>query len=430
MNILLLGGGGREHALAWRLAQSPQRNRLYALPGSDGMRPLAACLPGDPCDPDAVAAEATRLGVDLVVIGPEAPLAAGVSDALRARGIPVFGPSRAAAQLETSKFYAKQFMQRHRIPTAGFALCDSLADAERALARFPAPVVLKADGLAAGKGVVVAATGAEARAALAELFSGRLAGDAGRRVVIEECLRGPELSLLALCDGVRAELLPPARDHKRAGEGDRGPNTGGMGAISEDALLPARLAAQIRHEIVEPVLAGMAEAGAPFQGVLYCGLMLTAAGPRVLEFNVRFGDPETQPLMLRAEGDLAAALAAAAQGRLQPGELRWSGEPAACVVLASEGYPGPYPRGRVIAGLEAVAAAGEAVVFHSGTRFVAPASEPGVGQWQTAGGRVLAVAARAPSLAGALARCYKAAAQIHFDGMHYRRDIGRVSAGA
>ncbi len=424
MNILLLGGGGREHALAWRLARSPRLKRLYALPGSDGMRPLAECLAGDSCDAAAVVAAAARQRIDLVVVGPEAPLAAGVSDALRAAGVAVFGPSRIAAQLETSKFFAKRFMQRHHIPTAGFMLCDSLAEAERALVRFPLPVVLKADGLAAGKGVLIAATQAEARAALAALFSGHLVGDAGRRVVIEECLRGPELSLLALCDGERARLLPPARDHKRVGEGDSGPNTGGMGAISDDALLSPALADQVRQEVIEPVLAGMAEQQAPFQGVLYCGLMLTPAGPRVLEFNARFGDPETQPLMLRCDGDLAGALLAAAQGALAPASVpAFSPEPAACVVLAAQGYPGPYARDRVITGLEEVAAAGEAIVFHAGTRFAE-------GAWRTTGGRVLAVAARAATLDAALARCYAAAGQIHFQGMHYRRDIGRTLAGA
>ena len=414
MKILLLGSGGREHALAWRLAQSPRLERLYALPGSDGMGPLAEAIAGDPCDSPAVSAAAERCGVDLVIIGPEAPLAAGVADALRERGLPVFGPSRAAAQLESSKVFAKQFMQAHGIPTADFAVCESLDEAARALRRFDLPVVIKADGLAAGKGVVIAATADEARGALEEIFSGRLAGAAGRRVVVEACLRGPELSLLAICDGRSAELLPPARDHKRVGEGDRGPNTGGMGAISDDALLETALRERILREVIEPTLAGMEARRMPFQGVLYCGLMLTRDGPRVLEFNARFGDPETQPLMLRLEGDLATALASAAQGRLTA--LTWSPQPAACVVLASEGYPGAYPRDRVIRGLEE--AAGEAAVFHSGTRLVN-------GQWLTAGGRVLAVAARGDDLNAALARCYAAIERIHFAGAHYRRDIGR-----
>lgn len=417
MKILLLGSGGREHALAWSLRHSPRARRLYALPGSDAIATLAEPIGADPCDPAQVLEAAGHIHPDLVVIGPEAPLAAGVSDALRARGYAVFGPSQAAARLESSKIFAKQFMQQHGIPTARAEACETLAAARRALAGYDFPVVIKADGLAAGKGVVVAADAAEAEAALAAMFGGKL-GAAGQRVLVEECLAGEEVSLLALCDGERCELLPPAQDHKRVFAGDTGPNTGGMGAYSIDSLLSPELRQQIAERVVRPALAGMRAAGTPFQGVLYCGLMLTAAGPRVLEFNVRFGDPETQALLVRAEGDLVEALAAAAGGRLAPQALRFSRAAGACVVLASGGYPGSFEKGFPIHGLEQAARRAGVMIFHAGTALHQQ-------QWVTNGGRVLGVAASGTSLAQALERCYAAAEEVRFEGMHYRRDIGR-----
>lgn len=416
MNLLVLGGGGREHALVWKLRQSPRVTRIFALPGSDAIAALATCLPGDPCDAAGVVAAAAAHAVDLVVVGPEAPLAAGVSDALRAAGRAVFGPSRAAAQLEASKTFAKLFMQRHRIPTARCVVVEDAAAARRALTSFGLPVVLKADGLAAGKGVVIAASMAEAEAAAEDMLSGKLVGEAGRRVVIEECLRGGEISVLALSDGERFQLLPPARDHKRLLDGDRGPNTGGMGAISCDALLPADLAREVEDAIIRPTLAGMAAEGAAFQGVLYCGLMLTGAGPRVLEYNARFGDPETQPILLRWQGDLAQTLHQAALGRLEGVPAPPLAPASACVVAAAGGYPGAYARGARITGLSD-APGSETVVFHAGTRRRE-------GEWETTGGRVLGVAARAARLDRALADCYRALARIHFDGMHFRTDIG------
>ncbi|HUX68361.1 MAG TPA: phosphoribosylamine--glycine ligase [Terriglobales bacterium] len=419
MNVLLLGGGGREHALAWKLRQSPQVERVFALPGSDGIASLATCLAGDPCDAPTVLAAATAHAVDLTVVGPEAPLAAGVADALRAAGRAVFGPSRAAAQLETSKIFAKEFLQRHRIPTARFAAVDSLAAGRQALARFGCPVVLKADGLAAGKGVVIATDPRQAEQTLEAMLAGALVGAAGRRVVLEECLRGPELSLLALADGERWRLLPPARDHKRLLEGDRGPNTGGMGAFSCDALLPPALQSELERSVVAPTLAAMALEGHPFQGVLYCGLMLTPQGPRVLEFNVRFGDPEAQAILPRWGGDLAATLLAASTSGLAhaPAPAPNCGA-SACVVAASAGYPGPCVAGEPIAGLEPGALDPTLLVFHAGTRRRDAA-------WLTAGGRVLAVAARAATLDHALALCYRAFDTIHFRGMQLRRDIGK-----
>ncbi|MGH9535659.1 MAG: phosphoribosylamine--glycine ligase [Terriglobales bacterium] len=428
MRVLLLGGGGREHALAWTLRHSPAVQRLYALPGSDAIATLAEPLAGDPTDPARVAGLAAEMDIDLTVIGPEAPLAAGVADVLQEQGRRVFGPSRAAARLESSKIFAKAFMQRHGVPTARFVACDREAEARDALERFSPPVVLKADGLAAGKGVVIASDRAEAEATLAELFAGRLAGAAGQRVVIEECLRGEEISLLALSDGERWALLPPAQDHKRAWDGDQGPNTGGMGAVSDDGLLRPEMRRRIEQEIVAPTLRGMAEEGHPLRGVLYCGLMLTAAGPQVLEFNVRFGDPEAQAILARAEGDWATALLSAAEGRLRQDCVRWSPEPAACVVLASGGYPGSFTSALPILGLEVASRDPQVTVFHAGTALRQQ-------HWVTRGGRVLGVTARADTLSEAIERAYAGVEPIRFEGMQYRRDIGRralawLSAGA
>lgn len=418
MKVLLLGGGGREHALAWALRHSPAVRRLYALPGSDAIATLGEPLAGDPCDAVRVAALARELDIDLTVVGPEAPLAAGVADALQAEGRRVFGPTRAATRLESSKIFAKEFMARHGIPTARFAACHTEAEARQALAAFPPPVVLKADGLAAGKGVVIAPDQAQAVTAIAALFAGRLAGAAGQRVVIEECLHGEELSLLALSDGEGWALLPPAQDHKRARDGDQGPNTGGMGAVSSDALLTPQARRQIEQDIVAPTLRGMAAEGHPLRGVLYCGLMLTAQGPRVLEFNARFGDPEAQAILARAEGDWAAALLSVAEGRLRADLVRWSPEPAACVVLASGGYPGSFATDLPIHGLEVASREPQVTIFHAGTALRQQ-------HWVTRGGRVLGVTARRATLAEAIERAYAAVEPIRFEGMHYRSDIGR-----
>ncbi|MGH9417191.1 MAG: phosphoribosylamine--glycine ligase [Terriglobales bacterium] len=421
MKILVLGGGGREHALAWKLRQSPQVERVLALPGNDGMASVAACLPGDASDPAAVLAAAAAQAVDLVVVGPEAPLAAGIADQLRAAGRLVFGPSRAAARLESSKIFAKQFLAAHSIPTARFEIVETAAAGRQALDRLGLPVVVKADGLAAGKGVVVATARDAAEQALEAMLAGELVGDAGRRVVLEAFLPGQERSLLAVCDGERWQLLPAARDYKRIGEGDHGPNTGGMGVISTPALLTTALAEAVEARILAPALAGMNRAGTPFQGVLYCGLMLTATGPQVLEFNVRFGDPETQAILPRWGGDLALLLAAAARGHLPAGAPAVEVAPAgACVVAAAEGYPAAPTRGDLIAGLDATGQlpGSGPLVFHAGTLRRTQG-------WQTAGGRILATAARSSSLEAALALCYRGLASIHFRGMQVRRDIGQ-----
>ena len=352
---------------------------------------------------------------DLVVIGPEIPLACGVVDALEADGVRVFGPTRAAARLESSKAFAKEFMQRWRIPTAAYSVCGSVAEVREKQAGFPARMVVKADGLAAGKGVILCETHAEAVAAAEDLFGGRLLEVAAESVVLEEMLEGPEISYFALCDGERAVTLGFAQDHKRVGEGDTGPNTGGMGAYSTDGLVSAETAEWLHGNVAQRVVDGMKAEGTPFQGVLFTGLMMTASGPRVLEFNTRFGDPETEALLLRLDCDLVDLLEAAVEGRLTRDLVRLKPGAAACVIAASAGYPGAYSSGKVISGLDAVAE--DVEVFHAGTARRE-------GQIVTAGGRVLAVSATGASLDEVLRRIYSALEGIEFEGMQFRRDIG------
>jgi len=411
MNILLLGGGGREHALAWKLAQSPLLTRLWCAPGSAAMAALGDCVPLDPCDPAAVAIFARDRGVDLVVIGPEAPLAAGVADAVEAAGVAVFGPSAAAARLETSKTFAKEIADACGAPTAAWARFDALAPARAYVQAQGAPIVIKADGLAAGKGVTVAETVEQALAALDAQFDAP-----GAAVVIEAFMAGEEASLFALCDGTRAIAFGSAQDHKRAFDGDQGPNTGGMGAYAPAPVMTAAVEARAMAEIVEPVLAEMARRGTPYRGVLYAGLMIEDGAPRLVEFNARFGDPETQVLMLLLESDLAPLLMAAATGALRPGAARWRDAAALTVVLAAKGYPGAHARGEEIGGLAAAAADPDVVIFHAGTR----AEE---GRWLSNGGRVLNVSARGATVAEARARAYDAVAKIDWPGGFHRADI-------
>ena len=406
MNILLLGSGGREDALAWRLSQSPSCTTLVAAPGNPGIARWASCVAIDPCDPVAVVKLARSRAIDLIVIGPEAPLVAGVADAARAAGIATFGPSAAAAMLEGSKGFTKDLCARAGIPTAAYVRVETVAEALGALDRFAIPVVIKADGLAAGKGVTVAMTRAEAEAAI------RAAGDGA--MVIEEFLDGEEASLFALVDGRQAVVLASAQDHKRVGEGDTGPNTGGMGAYSPAPVLTSQLEAQAMAEIVMPTARAMAEAGTPFSGVLFAGLMLTADGPQLIEYNVRFGDPECEAIMPRIEGDFAKLLYTVATGAsIEPPTL--SSDSTMSVIIAAHGYPGTPAKGGSIGGLDAIEDG--AIVFHAGTasdgdRVVA------------SGGRVLAVTGRGASLAEARAQAYQAVAAIDFaDGFH-RRDIG------
>jgi phosphoribosylamine---glycine ligase len=416
MKVLVLGGGGREHALVWKLRQSPRIQQLYCAPGNGGIAADAECLPADLKNLDSIVALAARLQPDLTVVGPELPLTLGVVDEFTRRGWPAFGPTRNAAELESSKSFAKQFLQRHRIPTAPFAICDSIEQVRSALGHFHAPIVVKADGLAAGKGVVIAKTKEEAATIAAEMLSGKMLGEAGARVVLEECLNGDELSFLVFSDGERVAPLVAAQDHKRVGDGDTGPNTGGMGAYSTADIVDDRMRDWLVHHIAQPVVAGMKAEGAEFKGVLYCGLMMTARGPMVLEFNCRFGDPETQPIVMRLESDLTEALEASIQGRVSEGDFKWSRDASVCVVMASGGYPGTFSVGKRIDGLDEAGAVEGVKIFHAGT-------SKRDAEYYTSGGRVLGVTARARDLETAVERAYEACAKIRFDGTHYRKDI-------
>jgi phosphoribosylamine--glycine ligase len=402
MKILVLGGGGREHALAWKLAQSPGHS-IFAAPGNPGIAKIGTCVPVRDGSPEGLLSLAEDIGADLTVVGPEAPLVAGVVDAFRARGRKIVGPCRAAAQLEGSKVFAKNFFVKSKIPTAEYVIVEDAAGARNAVDRFGFPVVLKADGLAAGKGVVIAHDRAEAEAALATLQG---------RLVVEEFLTGEEVSFIALCDGRDVLPLEPTQDHKAVFDGDAGPNTGGMGAYCDSAILTAAESREILERVIYPTVEATG-----YTGFLYAGMMMTADGPKVLEFNVRLGDPETQPLMHRMASDFVPALVAAAEGRLGSAKLEWRAGPSVCVVLASGGYPGTYESGRPITGLDSAEALG-ATVFHAGTR-------QGPRGIETAGGRVLGVTAGADDLETAIGRAYRAAREIRFEGMHYRGDIGR-----
>jgi len=417
MKVLILGSGGREHALAWAIARSPRVTEVVCAPGNGGMAQMTRCVPVDLKDLDAMVRLAEAERPALTVVGPELPLSLGIVDALSKRGLRVFGPSRAAAMLESSKGFAKRFLQRHNIPTAGYAICSSAAEIEKAVDMFHPPIVVKADGLFAGKGVIICPSRHTAAEAAQGLFSGSLLGEAANQVVVEEFLEGDEVSFLCLSDGKHVAPLVPAQDHKRIGEGDTGPNTGGMGVYSTDSLLDPAMCEWILRHIAEPTIAGMASENTPFVGVLYCGLMMTARGPQVLEFNVRFGDPETQAILVRMESDLVDALEACIDGRLAETPLRWSPGASVCVVASSGGYPGSYKSGLPISGLAAATHVPSVQVFHAGTALKS-------GQMLTAGGRVLGVTAASDSLSDALARAYQAMAEIGFDGMYYRRDIG------
>src|SRR5580704_723737 len=416
MKVLVFGRGGREHALVWKLRQSARVSKVYCAPGNAGIAEEAECLPVDLKSLDSMVALGLQVRPDLTVVGPELPLTLGVVDEFTQRGWATFGPTKAAAQLEASKSFAKEFLQRHRIPTAAYAICDSVEEVRAALTHFHAPVVVKADGLAAGKGVVIAATKDEAASAASEMLSGRMVGEAGARVVLEECLKGDELSFLVLSDGERVAPLVAAQDHKRVGDGDTGPNTGGMGAYSTANIVDDKMRDWLVNHIARPVVEGMKAEGAEFKGVLYCGLMMTARGPMVLEFNCRFGDPETQPILMRLESDLVDALEASVAGRVSDGDFKWSRDASVCVVMASGGYPGTFEVGKKITGLDEAGAVDGVQVFHAGTT-------KRNGEFYTAGGRVLGVTARAANLETAVERAYEACDKINFDGAHYRTDI-------
>jgi len=416
MNVLLLGSGGREHALAWALSASPLLDRLWCAPGNAGIAEVAECVALDIADHAAVVAFCKAHDIGLVVVGPETPLVAGIVDDLGRAGVRAFGPTRAAARLEGSKGFMKDVCARYAIPTAASV---RLADLDAALAHVQArgaPVVVKADGLAAGKGVTIATTVAEAEAALRDIFSGRF-GAAGAEVLVEDCLDGEEVSFFALCDGNTALPLATAQDHKRAFDGDTGPNTGGMGAFSPAPALSDETSAQVMRDIIEPTLAAMQDLGSPFTGVLYAGLMLTPSGPMLLEYNVRFGDPECQVLVVRLKDDLLTLLMAAVDGTLDKMSVRWWPEPALTVVLAARGYPGAYETGSVIGGLEAAGAVPGVEIFHAGTRREGD-------RILAAGGRVLSVTARGETVAQAQARAYEAIGLIDWPQGFCRRDIG------
>jgi phosphoribosylamine--glycine ligase len=416
MKVLVIGSGGREHALVWKLRQSPRIRQVFCAPGNGGICSDAECLPADVRSVESLLEVANRVQPDLTVVGPEVPLAAGVVDEFARRGMRIFGPTAAAARLESSKSFAKDFMRRHRIPTAHYAICESPEQVKQALLHFHTPVVVKADGLAAGKGVVIATTREEAQTVASEMLAGRVVGDAGGRVVLEEFLEGEEVSFLVLSDGERVTPLAAAQDHKRLGDGDTGPNTGGMGAYSTPSLIDDAMRDWLITHIARPVIDGMRQEGAEYRGILYCGLIITARGPMVLEFNARFGDPETQPILMRLDSDLLGPFIASIERRVSDGDFRWSNDSTACVVLTSAGYPGKYETGKEINGLEEAGRIEGVQVFHAGT-------ERRDGKIVTSGGRVLNVCARGKDLAEAVERVYDAAAKIRFDGAYYRRDI-------
>jgi phosphoribosylamine--glycine ligase len=416
MNILLLGAGGREHALAWKIAASPLCDRLYCAPGNAGIAREAECVALNIADHAAVVAFCRSSNVDLVVVGPEQPLCAGIVDELQAAGIKAFGPTRAAARLEGSKGFTKDLCKANSIPTAAYARFQAAGPAKDFVRAQGAPIVVKADGLAAGKGVVVAQTVEEASAAIDMMLGGEL-GSSGAELVIEEFLEGEEASFFALCDGENAIPLASAQDHKRVGDGDTGPNTGGMGAYSPAPVMTAELVERTMAEIVRPTLRAMKAMGAPYRGVLYAGLMIAHAGPKLIEYNVRFGDPECQVLMLRLMSDLVPALLAACDGQLKNFDLRWYPDVALTVVLAAKGYPGAYARGSAIEGLKDAAAVEGVEIFHAGTREQD-------GQILANGGRVLNVSALGKTVSEAQARAYQAVERIRWPEGFFRRDIG------
>lgn len=421
MKVLILGSGGREHALAWKLRQSPRVNALFCAPGNGGMSSVATCVPIKVQDHHALIAFALKEGVDLTVVGPDDALAAGVVDKFQAAGLRIFGPTQAAARLESSKVFAKDFMQRHGIPTAKSGSFDSSSEARKFLSTTTLPIVIKADGLALGKGVIIANTHAEAEAAITQIMDQRKFGSAGDAVVIEEFLEGPECSIHALVDGAGYLLFPSAQDHKRALDNDMGPNTGGMGTYSPVPQFTPELEARVRSEVLDRFIAGLHADGLLFKGMLFPGLMLTAQGPKVLEFNCRFGDPETQVLLARLKTDLLDLMDATIDGTLSMQHPEWMPGAAVCVIAASGGYPEAYEQGKVITGLDL--AGRHATVFHAGTRR----EEDRV---VTAGGRVLGLTATGENLTKAREKAYAAVGAVHFDRMFFRKDIGARGLGS
>jgi len=421
MKILLIGSGGREHALGWKLFQSPLVKKIYCAPGNPGLAELGECVDVKASDISSLADFALKNSVDLTVVGPDDCLAAGVVDVFREKGLKIFGPSQKAAQIESSKAFSKDLMRKANIPTAYYAVFDDHKKALDHLNGQKYPLVIKASGLALGKGVIICQNEQQAKAALHSAMVDKVFGDSGNQVIIEEFLEGQEISIHAFCDGEKAALFPASQDHKQVFDGDLGPNTGGMGSFAPVGWVTPEMMAEIESNIVLPVLRSLAEKGTPFQGCLFPGLIRTAQGFRVLEFNARFGDPETQCYMRLLESDLAEILLSCAEGRLRSDQIKWSAQSAACIVAASGGYPGSYPKGFEISGLKEAEEKG-AVVFQAGTAVKD-------GKLTTAGGRVLGVTATGNDLGSSLAMSYQALSKIKFSGMHYRKDIGRRGAG-
>jgi phosphoribosylamine--glycine ligase len=419
MRILVVGNGGREHALAWKIRQSPLVTDLYCAPGNAGIADIADCVPIDASNIVEVADFAQTIRADLTVVGPELPMVLGIGDEFERRGLTIFCPSRGAAEIEGSKAFAREFMTRHKIPSPRYEVCSSLDEASAFVEKAPFgfPFVVKADGLAAGKGTIVVHEAGEARAVIQQMMAEKRFGSAGARVVMEEFLKGEEVSFLVFSDGSRVVPMASVQDHKRAQDGDQGPNTGGMGTVSPTTNISLEGHKRIMQEIVVPTVAGLAAEGRRFQGVLFAGLMMTEAGPRVLEFNARFGDPETQVIMARMKTDIVPILQQVAEGQLGETRLEWVKEPAVCVVVASRGYPETPETGKAITGLDAVKDWGDVVVYHAATKRQD-------GEVRTVGGRVLGVTALGANLESAIARAYEAIGKIHFDGMFFRRDIG------
>jgi phosphoribosylamine--glycine ligase len=418
MKVMVVGGGGREHALVWKIAQSPRVEEIFCTPGNAGIKKIARCVDISAEDIKALADFAEKKSIDLTVVGPEAPLVEGIVDEFEARGLKAFGPNKAASQIEGSKVFAKNLMEKYNIPTAAFRVFDNSIDAINYIDSIDAPMVVKAEGLAAGKGVVVAKDKDAAVSAVKSIMEQRIFGKAGARVVIEEYLEGPEVTVLSFCDGKIAVPMVSSRDHKRVFDNDEGPNTGGMGAISPAPAYSMELAEVVEKEIIQKTVEAMAAEGIPFKGVLYTGLMLTKKGTRVLEYNCRFGDPETQVVLPRLKTDLIDIMEACIDGNLEKVMIEWKEEKAVCVVLASGGYPGPYEKGKVIKGLSEAEAEG-ALVFHAGT------AEKN-GKIITAGGRVLGVTALGDTEDKARQEAYNAISKISFEDMHYRKDIGKI----
>jgi phosphoribosylamine---glycine ligase len=418
MKILVVGSGGREHALIWKLSQSPEVDKIYCAPGSAGIAELAELVAIAPHQIEKLVEFAVEQKIDLTVVGPELPLTLGISDLFESRGLKIFGPNRDAAQLEGSKAFAKKIMTENSIPTAAAGIFSDAETARRYLDQNPAPYVVKADGLAAGKGVLICAGREEAQSAIDEILVKKAFGQAGDRVVIEECLQGEEASFMVLTDGDHVLPLPSSQDHKRVFDNDQGPNTGGMGAYSPAPVLTPTIEDRVLREVVTPLMAGLKRRGIVYRGLIYVGLMITKTGPKVLEFNARFGDPECQVIMMRLKSDLAPLLQATVNGTLRTVRPEWYPDPAVCVVLSAGGYPGSYETGKEIRGLEKLKDWPKGFVFHAGTIKES-------GRWQTSGGRVLGVTARGRDLAAAVQEVYRGVNAISWDGMHYRRDIAQ-----